>query len=248
MPQDKRLVVTRIVVDKIKRDCDGDPDKASRQGVYVEFIVPTIILQNEVELSSTFFNVAHAVYPRSGRATVLIVPKAVALDCAKINRRHSYYDAVVVAETICRRGDPECEERAAGIAKTFDHFVVDSRIVSKLPPSIQTVCRASAAAAIGGARLRRKFITPISGFDDPSQLTFACAKAHRGGVLRVEKHGTCLFRVGHGGMTAGEITENAKNFIFALKKDHPHIWRYIADFLLVSPLTEPIRFMEANIK
>ena len=48
-------------------------------------------------------------------------------------------------------------------------------------------------------------------------------------------------------MTAGDLCENAKSFVTALKADFPGVWKFIRELKLANPLVEKIRFMEVNI-
>lgn len=241
MPQDKRLIITKAVLQKVQRVAGG-VEKAESVGIFVEFIIPPILLQRDPLLTTRIFNVSHPMYPKNGRSTVLIVPKVIALDCSKINKRHGYFDAVVAAEAICRRGDEESEKRAAQVAKTFSHFVVDARIVSKLPHSI------TAAVAASSDGINGKVLTAVEGMEERESIAFRTAQVAKGGAIRCQSHGQCVFRVGHGGMTAGDIAENAKNLIFAIKQDFPNVWKFVGEFKLSSPVTDKIRFMEANIQ
>ena len=243
MPQDKRLIVTKTVVQKIKK-LAGSDEASAEEPIYLEFVVPSILLQREESLSTRIFHVAHPPFPRNGKATVLIVPKGLAHDCSKINKRHGYYDAVVAAEAICRRGDADSEKLAAQVARTFSHFIVDSRIIAKMPLCIQQACAATINQA---APFPKKVMTPLEGLDDPESLSFRVSQAAKGARLRTTAHGLCVFRVGHAGMTAGDLCENAKSFVTALKADFPGVWKFIRELKLANPLVEKIRFMEVNI-
>ena len=237
MPQDKRLLVCRAVVQKVQRSTDD----AESVGVYLCFVVPSIVLQRDSSLTSRIFHVSHPVFAANGRSSVLIVPKVISLDCSKINKRHKYFDAVVTAEAICRRDDAESSVRAKQVADTFSHFVVDSRIVSKLPASIRE------AANEADGEIPRKCLTPIVGFEQRDSITFRTSQAAKGGLIHCSRDGRCCFRVGHGGMNAGEISENAKNFIFAIKEDFPNVWKYVGEFKMMTRVTEKIRFMEVSL-
>nr|CCC93319.1 conserved hypothetical protein [Trypanosoma congolense IL3000] len=139
MPQDKRLIITRAVLYKIQRVC-ASPDEAAQEGIFIEFVVPAVVVTQCPELLSTYtFQLPNGVYQMNGRTTCLIVPRVLSGAAFKINKRHGYYDAVVTAEAICKPGDAEALRRAAQVAKTFSHFVVDSRIVSKLPVCITDI-------------------------------------------------------------------------------------------------------------
>eukprot|EP00759_Apiculatamorpha_spiralis_P039338 PhF_6_TR3814/c0_g1_i1/m.5471 len=136
MPQDKRLIVTKTIVNQIVKQCEGNKEAAALQGIFLDFILPSVVMQQHVGISEKIFTLPNPNFPNNGRSTVLIVPKMIGLDCTKINKRHQYYDAVIVAETICRRGDDESATRALQVAKTFSKFAVDARIAKKLPPCI----------------------------------------------------------------------------------------------------------------
>lgn len=244
MPQDKRLIITKAVVHKVQR-VSAEAKKAPESvGIDLAFIIPAIILQRDTSITSRLIAVSHAVYPKNGRSTVLIVPKVIALDCSKINKRHAYFDAVVAAEAICRRGDEESDKRALHVARTFTHFVVDARIVSKLPRCIPDAC----AVAPGGApSSNQKCITPLTDLEERESIAPRMAAVGKGGLIRTTSHGQCLFRVGHGAMTAGDICENAKNAIHAIKQEYPGAFKFVEEFQLVSPVTTNIRFMEVSI-
>ncbi|KEG08853.1 hypothetical protein DQ04_06311020 [Trypanosoma grayi] len=295
MPQDKRLIVTKAVVHKLQRLCGGEA-AAAESGIYIEFIVPTVVVAQCPDLLGThIFQLPKRTYPMNGRTTCLIVPRLISGDAMKINKRHGYYDAVVTAEAICKRDDTEAARRAAQVAKTFSHFVVDARIVSKLPQCILAAAAAArpvpspspgpasaqgdrkgsasrkaalksngaksgdaaaasatttpaAAQGLSVIKASRHCITALHGLDDRTSLTFRLSQGATGGVLRARQQGQLMFRVGHGGMTAGDVCENAKNFVFALKKDFPTVWKYIHEFKMTSDATEPIRFMEVHIQ
>ncbi|CCW62960.1 unnamed protein product [Phytomonas sp. EM1] len=259
MPQDKRLIVTKAVLYKLRRLCNDNSDEAAQVGIFIEFLLPSVVASQCPELQGTHpFSLAHRVYPKNGRSTCLIVPKAISADCFKINKRHGYYDAVVTAESICRPGDMESMQRASRVANTFSSFTVDSRIVTKLPVCIKRKVKMDAlstassdASAAGRAPQPSKypeaFLTTLDGLDEKESLTFRLSQAANSARVHYTKQGHLLFRVGHGDMTAGEICENAKQFIFTLKKDYPTIWRYIHEFKLTSNKTDSIRFMEVHL-
>ncbi|RNF15762.1 uncharacterized protein Tco025E_05420 [Trypanosoma conorhini] len=290
MPQDKRLIVTKAVVHKIQRLCGADAEAAAAEGVFIEFVVPAVVVTQCPELlTEHVFQLPKRTYAMNGRTTCLIVPRVISGDAFKINKRHGYYDAVVTAEAICKRDDAEAARRAVLVAKTFSHFVVDERIVSKLPPCITaaasapspatTQARAVASSSVprpgiqGGKRdaatkgrggklaesspatpaaslpkASRKCITALRNLEDRTSLTFRLSQGVLGGVVRAKNSGQLIFRVGHAGMTAGDLCENAKCFIFALKRDFPTVWKYIHEFKMTSNVTEPIRFMEVHIR
>lgn len=265
MPQDKRLIVTKAVLHKLQRVCHGNASDATSEGIFIEFVLPSVVLAQCPELQEGhLFFLPQRVYPRDGRSTCLIVPKAISLDCFKINKRHGYYDAVVTAEAICRPGDSESLQRASRVANTFSHFIVDARIRSKLPACILTSVTSSgstanrtpsAHTAKGGrsgsetdGKCPRKCITSLEGLDERQSLSFRLSQGCTGGKLRSTQQGQLIFRVGHGGMTAGDICENAKCFVFALKKDFPTVWKYIHELKLTSNKTDSIRFMEVQIQ
>ncbi|KAG5505768.1 hypothetical protein JKF63_05104 [Porcisia hertigi] len=268
MPQDKRLIVTKAVLYKLQRVCAGDGNGCSRgnssdadqEGIFLEFILPSVITTQCPQLVRDHrFHLPHRVFPANGRTTCLIVPKVISHDCGKINKRHGYYDAVVTAEAICKRGDAEAAERALRVAATFSHFVVDARIESKLPHAITDAVRASASPATAAAAAAtkstpssavhcpRKLITPLDGLDERETLGFRLSQGSTAGLVECQKQGQLLFRVGHGGMTAGAVCENAKAFAVALKKEFPTVWKYVHELSLVSNRTERIRFMEVQI-
>lgn len=255
MPQDKRLIVVKAVLYKLRR-VSGSDEKAAAEGIYIEFVIPTICLSQCPEMTKGhLFSLPHPVYGRQGhRTTCLIVPKAISDDAFKINKRHGYYDAVVTAEAICRRGDSEAAQRALKVAQTFSLFVVDARIIGKLPPCItDAVARANAATAQG---CPVKCLTPLAHLDDTDSLTFRLSQGATSETIRQKRRGqgeggpsgVLQFRVGHGGMTAGEVCANAKSFVFSFKKDFPTVWKYIHEFKLQTNLTDSIRFMEINIQ
>ncbi|KAF5224812.1 hypothetical protein C3747_80g89 [Trypanosoma cruzi] len=293
MPQDKRLIVTKAVVHKIQRLHGADTEAAAAEGIFIEFVVPPVVVSQCPDLlTEHVFQLPNRTYPRNGRTTCLIVPHVISRDAFKINKRHGYYDAVVTAEAICKRDAAEAVRRAALVSKTFSHFVVDERIVSKLPPCILAAVTASLPATarerdvvsssapgptaqtekkvgVGkrkGAKLAepltttttthvpalpktsRKCITPLRNLEDRASLTFRLSQGVLGGVVRVKNMGLLTFRVGHAGMTAGDVCENAKCFIFALKREFPTVWKYIHEFTMTSGVTEPIRFMEVHIR
>ncbi len=237
------MIVTKTVVQKVRK-LAGSDEAAAHEPIYLEFVVPSILLHREETLGSRIFHLAHPPFAKNGRSTVLIVPKVIAHDCSKINKRHGYYDAVVAAEAICRRGDADAEKLAAQVSKTFSHFIVDSRIVAKVPMCIQNACAATINQA---APFPTKVLTPIEGLDDVESLSFRVSQAAKGARLRTTAHGLCVFRIGHAAMTAGDLCENAKSFVMALKSDMPGVWKFIHEIKIVNPLVEKIRFMEVNI-
>ncbi|KPI83832.1 hypothetical protein ABL78_7117 [Leptomonas seymouri] len=262
MPQDKRLIITKAVLHKLQRVCSasGSSNDADQEGVYLEFILPFVVVAQSPQLVREHrFHLPHAVYVKNGRTTCLIVPRVVSHDCGKVNKRHGYYDAVVTAEAVCKRGDAEAAKRALRVAATFSHFLVDARIVSKLPSAIVDAVKASASGSAGTAsataatapstavRCPLKTITPLEGLDERETLAFRLSQGSTSGLIECRRQGQLLFRVGHGGMTAGEVCENAKCFIVSLKKAFPTVWKYIHEFALVSNRTERIRFMEVHI-
>lgn len=265
MPQDKRLVITKAVLYKLQRVCDEAGGKSSsidaeQEGIYLEFILPSVVVAQAPQLVRGHrFHLPHPVYAKNGRTTCLIVPKVISHDCGKVNKRHGYYDAVVTAEAVCKRGDAEAASRALRVATVFRHFVVDARIESKLPSAILDAVNASAsgsgasaAATAAGTpstivRCPRKTITPLEGLDERETLAFRLSQGSTAGLIECKRQGQLLFRVGHGGMTAGAVCENAKSFIVSLKKEFPTVWKYIHEFALVSNRTERIRFMEVHI-
>lgn len=277
MPQDKRLIIAKAVVYKLQRVCgekdsgksaassssSSSTDPAAEEGVYLEFILPSVVIAQTPELVQGHrFHLPHAVYVRNGRTTCLIVPKVISRDCNKINKRRGFYDAVVTAEAVCKQGDPEAAKRALRVAATFSHFVVDARIAGRLPvcivdavkksingPTVAHPRNSAAAAATPSTVVRcpTKNITTLDHLDEPETLAVRLAQGSTSGLLQSKQQGQLLFRVGHGGMTGGQLCENAKSFIFALKKEFPPVWKYIHEFALVSNKTDRIRFMEVHI-
>ncbi|KPA78295.1 hypothetical protein ABB37_06435 [Leptomonas pyrrhocoris] len=270
MPQDKRLIITKAVLYKLQRVCSetggsssgsGSSTGADQEGIYLEFILPSVVIAQSPQLVRQHrFHLPHAVYVKNGRTTCLIVPKVISHDCQKVNKRHGYYDAVVTAEAVCKRGDAEAAKRALRVAATFSHFVVDARIEAKLPNAVVDAVKASAggsthsagataAAAVPSTAVRcpAKAITPLEGLDERETLSFRLSQGSTAGLIECRRQGQLLFRVGHGGMTAGAVCENAKSFIVSLKKEFPTVWKYIHEFALVSNRTERIRFMEVHI-
>lgn len=245
MPQDKRLIVTRTIVNQIVKSCDGDKEKAALQGVFLDFILPSVTLQQSTGVSEKIFSLPHPNFPKNGRSTVLIIPKVIGLDCTKINKRHGYYDAVVVAETICRRGDEESANRALQVAKTFSKFVVDARIAKKLPPCILA---AVSPPKSEDEKRRSKVLVAIQGMDERESLGYCCSQGHNGVQILTTAHGMCSIRIGHGGMTSGDVCENAKAFILSLKQEYPNLYKFIGEFKLSSSKTESVRFIEAAIQ
>lgn len=244
MPQDKRLIITKAVVHKVQRTAAESKTNPENIAIEMSFIIPAIILQRDSSITSRIIAVGHGVYPKNGRSTVLIVPKVIAHDCSKINKRHAYFDAVVAAEAICRRGDDDSEKRALQVARTFQHFVVDARIVSKLPKCIPD----AVAATAGASTSNPKSITPLTDLEEREDLASRMAAVGKGGLIRTTAHGQCYFRVGHGGMTAGDICENAKTAIHAIKQEYPSAFKFIEEFQLTSRVTTNIRFMEVAIR
>ncbi|CBH15020.1 Ribosomal protein L1p/L10e family, putative [Trypanosoma equiperdum] len=296
MPQDKRLIITRAVLHKVQRVC-GSADAASAEGIFIEFVVPAVVVTQCPELTGKYvFQLPNRTYVMNGRTTCLIVPRLLSGGAFKVNKRHGYYDAVVTAEAICKRGDTEAARRAAQVAKTFAHFVVDSRIVSKLPSCItdgavvtkvatmkvpSTVADEKSdrkneqgrkgsqkppdGAIVKGSqqyvetekapvgmpplvKLSRKCITPLHNLDEQGNLTLRLAQGASGSVVRVRQAGQLVVRVGHGGMVPGEVCDNAKSFVYTLKREFPTVWKYIHEFQMTSAVTEPIRFMEVHIQ
>lgn len=267
MPQDKRLIITKAVLYKLQRVTQEAKKDPSREGIYIYFTIPSVILAQCPELLNHLFPLPHKVFPKDGRTTCLIVPKVITTDCFKINKRHGYVDAVVTAESICRRGDVESAQRAERVAGTFRHFLVDSRIVNKLPLAITEAVKKKPASSVrstssGGSSSSNNhsgdsvtgpmcpvaYVTPVEGLEHTETLAVRLSQAASSVVLHSLGQGQMLFRVGHGGMTAGEICENAKCFVFALKKDYPNIWKYVYEFKMTSNRTDAIRFMETQIQ
>lgn len=266
MPQDKRLIITKAVLYKLQRVCSEAGSSSSsgidadQEGIYLEFLLPSVVVAQSPQLVRDHrFHLPHAVYVKNGRTTCLVVPKVIAHDCGKVNKRHGYYDAVVTAEAVCKRGDAEAAKRALRVAATFSHFVVDARIEAKLPDAIVDAVKTSANAAKSSAsttaaaapstavRCPLKSITPLGGLDERETLAFRLSQGSTAGLIESRRQGQLLFRVGHGGMTAGDVCENAKSFIVAFKKEYPTVWKYIHEFALVTNRTERIRFMEVHI-
>ncbi|KAG5479456.1 hypothetical protein LSCM1_04719 [Leishmania martiniquensis] len=257
MPQDKRLIVTKAVLYKLQRVCaEEEIGGADQEGIYLEFILPSVIIAQCPQLVHGHrFHLPNRVYAANGRTTCLIVPKVISHDCGKINKRHGYYDAVVTAEAICKRCDTEAAKRALRVSATFSHFVVDARIESKLPHAITEAVKASVSSSATASReapnvlalCPRKTITPLDGLDERETLSFRLSQGSTAGLVESHRQGHLLFRVGHGGMTAGAVCENAKTFVVALKRELPTVWRYIREFALISNRTERIRFMEVHI-
>jgi hypothetical protein len=253
MPQDKRLISTKAVVNQVQKIAGEAKKDPAKVGVFIEFIIPAIVLQHDSSsLNEKTFLMNHPVFPKDGRTSVLIIPKVIGLDCGKINKRHKFFDAVVIAETICRRNDEECEKKAVQVAKTFSKFVIDKRIVSKMPPCIHAaVANSSSGAAVGPAKAASKgngrtskVLVSIPGMEERESLGFLLAQGHDGVQVHMSAHGMCSVRVGHGGMTAGDICENTKTFISTLRSEFPHLFKYIGDFKLITSLTEAVRFSE----
>lgn len=273
MPQDKRLLVTKAVLHKVERVSEERKKDPSREGIYLYFLVPSVILSQSPDLMSHLFPLPHKVFPKDGRTSCLIVPKVISTDCYKINKRHGYVDAVVTAESICRRGDMEAAQRAERVSKTFQYYLVDQRIVSKLPLAITEMVKKSSkkgatSTTNGGLATKGSsttsssgesgvstspfcplaYISPVDGLENTETLAVRLSQAASSGLLYSFGQGQLLFRVGHGGMTAGQICENGKCFVYTLKKDFPALWKYVYEFKLVSNQTESIRFMETQIQ
>lgn len=276
MPQDKRLLVTKAVLHKLERRVTEELKKdASREGVYLYFLVPSVVLSQCPELMNHLFPLPHRVFPQDSRTSCLVVPKVLSTDCYKINKRHRYVDAVVTAESICRRGDVDAAQRAERVSRTFQHFLVDARIVNKLPLAITEAvkkvpkkvvreksslkgvergnCNRSSSpiseCSVGSSPIcPLSYITPVDGLENTETLAVRLSQAASGGILRSVGQGQLLFRVGYGGMTAGQVCENSKCFVYTLKKDFPSLWKYIYEFKLVSNQTDCIRFMETQIQ
>lgn len=275
MPQDKRLIITKAVLYKLQRTCSEAKADAAQEGIFLEFNLPSVVVTQCPELVQQHrFHFPHRVFAKDGRTSCLIIPKVIAHDCFKVNKRHGYYDAVVTAEAICKANDAEAAARAVKVANTFSHYVVDARITGKLPraivaavensggrksssatataassPASAAATSSSSAAAVARmAQYPQKSITPLDGLDQRESLGFRLSHGTTVGLIESRRQGQLTIRVGHGGMTAGEICENAKAFIIALKKAYPTVWRYLHDFLLVSSVTERIRFMEVQIQ
>lgn len=245
MPQDKRLLIAKAVMHKVQRVA-GSPEAAEQVSIELEFVAPPIIFQKDPSIGTRLFALSHPVYPKNGRSVVLIVPKVIALDCSKINKRHGYFDCVVAAEAICKRGDEDSEGRAVQVAKTFQHFIVDARIVAKLPRCIADACGSGPTS--GASSSKRKFMTPLTGLEEREGLASRLATVAKGGMVRMSTQGHCFFRVGHGGMTAGDVCENAKNLITNIRQEYPNLWKFVEEFKLSTSATESIRFAEVGIR
>ncbi|EPY28031.1 hypothetical protein AGDE_00172 [Angomonas deanei] len=270
MPQDKRLIISKAVLYKLQRVCQEAHADPGEEGIYLSFLLPSVVLSQVPELlhptDPFLFNVPHNVYKNAttssnnnnnsestltGRTTCLIVPKQIAFDCTKINKRHQLFDAVVTAEAICKRGDEECLRRAMKVASTFTHFMVDSRILSKLPMCLVDAVKQSQQPdhQKKKATQRKKFIIPLSGLDERENLTFRLSQGVNNVILFMDKQtGQLHARVGHGNMTAGDICSNGKSIIVLLKKNFPNAMKYINEFKLTSEKTDSIRFMEVQIQ
>eukprot|EP00796_Vickermania_ingenoplastis_P010062 gene10062-7032_t len=267
MPQDKRLIVTKAVLFKLQRVSEEKKKDPSKEGIYIFFTLPSVVVAQCPDITTHLFPLPHKVFPKDGRTTCLIVPKVITSDCYKINKRHGYVDAVVTAESICRRHDAESAQRAERVAGTFRHFLVDARIINKLPlaitelvkkvPAKKSAAGSSSSGAgtgkdsgdsITGPSCPMAYVSPVDGLENTESLAVRLSQAAGSGVLRSLGQGQMIFRVGHGGMPAGDICENAKCFIFALKKDYPTVWKYVYEFKMTCNQTDAIRFMEAQIQ
>lgn len=268
MPQDKRLIITKAVVHKVQRINKELNKDASREGIYIYFLVPSVVLSQVPDLMAHLFPIPHKVFLKDGRTSCLIVPKVISADCFKINKRHGYVDAVVTAESICRHSDTEAAQRAERVARTFQHFLVDQRIVNKLPipitEAIKKVAKKgnsltttgtssakssneSASRVVSSPPCPLSYMSPVDGLENTETLAVRLSQAASSGVLHSIGQGQLIFRVGHAGMNAGDICENGKCFVYTLKKDYPALWKYIYEFKLVSNQTDSIRFMETQI-
>eukprot|EP00758_Cryptobia_borreli_P001879 Tbor_TRINITY_DN2606_c0_g1::TRINITY_DN2606_c0_g1_i1::g.17882::m.17882 len=261
MPQDKHLIVTKTIVQQVARLCEMEKSDPKKIGIFIDFILPSVILQQEARLGDKMFILPHTVFAKDGRTSVLIVPKVIGLDCGKINKRHQYYDAVVIAETICKRGDEEATKRALQVAKTFSKFVVDSRIVNKLPPCIHaavstenTTVATNAKGIMGPSNVgavkdnrKSKVIVSVPDMDDRESLGFALSQGCKGVQISITGHGFCSIRVGHGGMKSGDVCENAKQFIQKFKADFPHLYKFAGEYKLSSAKTESVRYMDSHM-
>jgi hypothetical protein len=216
---------------------------------------PTSAASASSSAALTTLVLPHATYRSNGSTTVLIAGADVAPDCARINTRHKFFDAVVSIDSISAKTE-QGHKQCLQVAHTFSRFVVDRRIVSRLPQSItcKLVSSSSSAATAGTTAAtptttqRSKTLSLVDGLEETgSGLVLTLSQAAKGENLQVDAGGRCTIRVGHGASTVQEVGGNAKQALMQLKADFPMIYRFITEVRLVSPMTQPIRLIEVHL-
>mmetsp|Transcript_35161 Transcript_35161/g.108541 ORF Transcript_35161/g.108541 Transcript_35161/m.108541 type:complete len:260 (-) Transcript_35161:71-850(-) len=256
MPKDKRLVICKAILDQVKKAAAAKAAKggassssttatqqqlsssaaaAEAMPMTLTFVLPAKALPQDDLFRTKRFQLPHPTFVQNGRHTAVIVPEALVHDVRKVNNRHKFCDAVVPAEAICAPG-ADAAKRAVQVAGAFARFVVDERVAKVLPASI------TAAVSKGG-----KEMCVMKQAEPGQELVLELSLACRGAPVTIASSGACTVRIGHGNMTAGELCENAKAFIATVRASFPHVYKPIAEFKLVSPVTEPIRLVEAHI-
>jgi hypothetical protein len=290
MAKDKRLLICRSIIVHAQRLISEKKIQNQQQAeryptpedvpVWMEFAVPPKLLQapttttsSSSSSSSTFsiedksFLLPHSVVARTGRSSVLFVANDVALDCAKINKRYSLFDAVVSLDSIIN--DEKMGPKKASIAaSTFSRFVFDERVVShpRLPRCLKQIALKVAphqnllsvhhVGNLVEEKANNTLIftlkqagegTRVEILDKQQSPQAATATASSSSSNLVVTSGALRVRIGHAGMTAGAVTENGKEFLKSLRADFPQIARSIQIVNLTTAITRPIQWMELQI-
>jgi hypothetical protein len=235
MPKDKRLLICRALLDHIQRSVSKE--EAQLVAMDLHFVIPPKALAPNDEFRTKKFQLPQSVYVSNGRHTAVILPADQVFDAKKVNTRHKLCDAVVPAESICAR-DGESQKRAVQVAAAFQKFVVDERAMPLLPAPLRAATSAAGGKDLVVLRVAEK------GQDFVLALQLCCKAVS---VTVDNSSGLCRVRVGHAGMTAGDLNDNARTFINTLKQQYPHLYKHIAEFKLHSTKSEPIRYIEAHI-
>jgi hypothetical protein len=164
MPKDKRLLVTRAIVQHIGRKIPAE--KVSTIGLYLQFIVPLRLLNSPAacytgtvapngdrskagpsspasgsssstsDFAEKLYELPNSTYPSNGRSTCLIVSHDILLDALKINKRYKYFDAVISIKSLSKNGGEECLRKAVQASQAFQRFAIDKKVVNELPRAL----------------------------------------------------------------------------------------------------------------
>lgn len=243
MPKDKRLLIIRAIVQQIGRRCASDAKReAESVGLHLSFVVPFRLLEQEKGVLDTNVAVPFPAYATNGKSSALIVHRSIAIDCAKINKRYALFDAVIPVDSLDERLGEDAQRKARALL-SFRRVVVDAAAEAALPACLKAV-RSSSSPSTNGDK--SEFIVS-EGLHEGEDLTARLIEVGKGIRISSCGNGICKACIGHAGMTAGDIAENAKAVVAWIKRNHPHVYSRILEFKLCSSLTEPIRLLEAHI-
>lgn len=221
-----------------------------------------VVASSRPSTSTMLFVLPHATYQLGGAVgapssgTALIADDDISQDCVRVNLRHKLFDAVVPIRSMTG-SSPEAVKTSLQVTHKFSRYVVDQRIVGRLPASL--VHRAARTAPpttnpAANADLSRRgctlnIVDLASAKEEGGNQAFVVTltEAARGERLQIDPRGRCTIRVGHGASTTGEVCENVKHLLHLLKADDPQLFKCIEELRLWSPLTEPIRYMELRL-